>query len=181
MTLLTSLLTLPTPSNVGTAGTNVVANEKGDSYTHTTILTLSSVAITIGDNASLSMGALIYTLPAGACVINSTYLSVGLTLAGTPTTDTPEIGLGTVIGSGANATLGAVGATSENIIEGAAMANIAGTAKVIQDIPTANEPLFIAAGGAHTIYLNFADAWNDVNATAATASGTIVINWNFLA
>ena len=91
-----------TTKNVGTVGTGVTAIEMGDGINHTTILTLTGVAFTIGDTADLGDGALIYTLPAGACIINSTHSSVGLTLTtGTPTTDTPEVGLGSVIATGA--------------------------------------------------------------------------------
>lgn len=171
-------------ATVGTAGTNVTAVEYGDGVNHTTVLTLTSVAITIGDNASLGMGALIYTLPAGAQEVVSSYLSVGLTLAGTPTTDTPEIGLGTTVASGVVSVLGGT-AAFENISEGAAMADIAGTAKVQYDEPNAASPapLYIATSGGlnHTIYLNFADGWANVDAVAATATGTVVLNWRTLA
>jgi len=177
MTLLISALGVV--ANIGTVGTNVTAIEYGNSYAHTTVLTPSSVAITIGNNASLATGSLIYTLPAGAIIVESAYLSVGLTLTtGTPKTDTPQIGIGTTVGTGANATLAT---TTANIITGAAMADINGTAKVITQIPTANVPFVIAAGAAHTLYLNFACAWSAVTSTAATATGTIVINWRFLA
>lgn len=177
MTLLRSILGVV--ANVGVAGTNVIAVEQGNSYAHTTVLTLSSVAITIGNNASLAVGSLIYTLPAGAIIVESAYLSVGLTLTtGTPKTDTPQIGIGTTIGTGANATLAT---TTANIITGTSMANISGTASVLQQIPTANVPFVIAAAAAHTLYLNFACAWSAVTSAAATATGTVVVNWRFLA
>ena len=102
-----------TTLNVGTAGTNVTAVEYGNGQSHITELTLASVAYTIGDTATLAIGAIIYTLPAGVCVVNSAAMSMGLTLTtGTPTTDTPDGGIGTLIGSGANATLSAVGAAA---------------------------------------------------------------------
>lgn len=163
----------------GTAGTNVTAVEYGDGMNHTTILTLTAVAITIGDTAALAMGALIYTFPAGALVINSATLSVGLNLTtGTPTTDTPEIGLGSVLASGANATLGASGATSEDICGPAVADDIAGTAELTSLAPA----LVIEASGgvAHLVHLNFADTWANVDNTAATATGTVVLNWTLL-
>jgi hypothetical protein len=172
---------LVTNANVGTAGTNVTAVELGDGAVHTTILTLSSVAITIGDAVDLGTGALIYTLPAGVQFIDYAYMTVALTADDVANqTDTPEVGLGTVIASGAVATLGTT-PTFEDIIEGAAVADANGTAKVIADIPTANVPLVRLSGDAKTIHLNYADGWADGTVQTATASGTIVLKWTHLA
>ena len=169
--------TILTDANNGTAGTDVTAVERGDGLHHTTVLTLSGVAATIGDNASLAGGALIYTLPAGALIVHSATMSVGLTLTtGTPTTDTPELGLGTTVGSGANATLGDVDAAAENILGPAAADDIAGTAELL----TASPALVIEAAGDHTVYFNYADAWADVDDTAGTLDGTVVIEWTLL-
>lgn len=177
--ILDSSKRLRTNASAGTAGTNVTAVEIGDGAVHTTILTLSSVAITIGDNADLGVGAIIYTLPAGVQFIDYAYLSVALTATDVANqTDTPEIGLGTVIASGAVAVLAT---TFENIIEGAAVADCNGTAKVIADVPTANIPLVRLSGDAKTIHLNYADGWADGTVQTATASGTVVLKWTHLA
>ena len=165
--------------NIGTAGVGVTAEEFGNGYVHVTKLTLAGVPITIGDTAALSMGSLIYTLPAGVINITSAAASVGLTLTtGTPTTDTPEIAIGTTIGSGANATIGAVDAAAENIAGPHVMDDIAGTAELMDSTVAAG--LFILAAADHTVYLNFADTWANVDDTAATADGTILISWTFL-
>lgn len=166
-------------SNNGTVGSNVSAIEYGDGFNHTTVLTLSSVIGAIGDNVSLAIGELIYTFPAGSLTIISSYMSVGITLnGGTPTTDTPDVGLGTVIGSGAVALLSGT-ATFEDIITGQTAADVAGTATVIETEPTAAAPFQIATGDAHTLHFNYADAWADVTAAAASISGTVVIHWKF--
>jgi hypothetical protein len=167
----------PVIAAAGTAGTNVTAEEFSDGlYRRFTKLTLAGVAITIGDDASLGMGALIYTFPAGPLVVNSAYINAGLTLTtGTPTTDTPEMGLGTVIASGAVAVLGGT-ATFENIMGGAAtpvLANIAGTKKLFTHVSA----LKMDAADAHTVHLNFADGWANVDNTAATANGTVILEW----
>ena len=165
-------------TNLGTLGTNVTAAEHGDERNHVTTLTLTNVAITIGDNASLSMDALIYTFPAGVINITAASGSVGLTLTtGTPTTDTPEIGIGSLVAAGANATVGDT-TDAENIAGPHVMNNISGTAELI-DSTTAGG-LFRLAADAHTVFLNFADGWADVDNTAATASGTVNIVWTFL-
>jgi hypothetical protein len=176
---------LRTNANVGTVttGATTSAVEIGDGLSHTTILTLTNFAVgTSGDNAAKAIGASLYSLPAGTCLVESSYISVGLTLADAIQTDTPEIGLGTAVGTGVVATLGAVGATAENIWEGEATANVSGTAKVGAKNPTASVPLVITAGGSHDIYLNCAVSWADITAPAAvTATGTVVINWKFFA
>lgn len=163
-----------TSSNVGTAGTGVTAVERGNGDVHTTILTLSGVDITIGDNASLADGSLIYTFPAGPIAILAKSMSLGLSLTtGTPTTDTPEIALGTTLASGANATLGAVAATAENILGPAVMDDIAGTAELL----TSAAAFVMETAAAHTVYANVADAWADVDDTAATLDGTVTLVW----
>lgn len=168
---------LVTSANVGTPGTGVTAVEIGDGLHHISILTLAAVAATIGDNASLAGGALIYTLPAGALVIHSATMSVGLTLTtGTPTTDTPELGLGNVQGAGVVATLGDVGAGAENILGPATANDIAGTAELL----TRATALKLEAADAHTVYFNYADGWANVDNTAATLDGTVVLEWTLL-
>lgn len=165
-------------TNLGTVGTNVTAAEHGDENNHVTTLTLTNVAITIGDNAALSMGALIYTLPAGVINITAASGSVGLTLTtGTPTADTPEIAIGSVIAAGGNATTGDTSG-AENIAGPHVMDDIAGTAELLDSKVAGG--LFRLAGDVHTVFLNFADTWADVDDTAATASGTIHIAWTFL-
>jgi len=169
--------------NVGVAATDVTAVEAGDDYSHTTTLTLDlSMGAAFTTGTSLAAGKLIYTLPAGACIIESAYMSVGLTdlylLGGGD--NTPDLGIGTVIGSGAVAVLGGT-ATFENIITGQTAANCTGTATVKTSIPTAAVPLVIEAGAAHTIHLNVADAWvGNEGDLAITAAGTVVINWKFV-
>lgn len=169
-----------TGENTGTAGTNCTAVEYGNSHHHVTNLTLASVAYTIGDNAALADSALVYTFPAGHIVVHGVYSSVGLSLTtGTPTTDTPEVGLGTTAASGVNATLGAVAATAEDIAGPAVMDDIAGTAEVF-GTGAATKPFEILPAAAHTVYLNIADTWADVDDTAATMSGTVNLVWSFV-
>lgn len=171
-----------TAQNLGTPGTGVTAVERGDGTRHKSILTLEDFAVgNSADGASLALGAVFYTLPAGALIIRAAYMAVGLTLADAVQTDTPEIGIGTVVGSGANATLGAVGATSENVFEGTAVADVAGTVFTGFKGPTAGVPLLLAAGDPHTLFLNVADGWANLSGPSAiTADGTIVLLWDFV-
>ena len=165
-------------ATTGTVGTGVTAVEYSpDGLNFTTMLTLTALAITIGDTAALAGGNLIYTFPAGAIVVRGATISYGITLTtGTPTTDTPDVGLGTVIGSGANATLDAVGSTSEDIMTGQTAGDVAGTAT----LATVGTVLAIEAAGTKTVHINWADTWANVDNTAATGAGTIVLNWSHL-
>ena len=162
----------------GTAGTGVTATDySADGKHFATKLVLSGVAATIGDNAALAGGALIYTFPAGAIAVHSSTINAGLTLTtGTPTTDTPELGLGTTQASGVNATLGAVAPTAEDIGGPVVAGDIAGTAAVNTKVAS----LAVEAAGAHTVYFNYADTWADVDDTAATIAGTVWIEWTKL-
>ena len=163
-------------ANIGTPGTGVTAVESGSKNFHLTTLTLSGVALTIGDTAALADGALIYTFPAGAIIVEAAYLSVGVTLTtGTPTTDTPDVGLGSVIGTGAVATLDGT-ATFEDIMTGQTATDVAGTATLAMVETT----LLIPAASAHTVHFNIADTWANVDNTAATAAGTVVLKWSFM-
>lgn len=172
-----------TNASVGTVETGVTAVEYGDGLHHCTVLTLTDFAVgTSDDDAALAIGGKLYTFPAGAYAIDGVKVNVGLTLADAVQTDTPELGLGTAQASGANATLGAAGATTENIFEGTATADVAGTALVSAKNPTAGAPLLVQTSGglAHTLYLNAAVTWADLTAASAvTADGTVTIFWRF--
>ena len=164
------------PTNVGAVSTNVTAVETGTETVHVTTLTVSKVTPAIAAAANQSTGIALYTLPAGVKVIKSARFSLGLTQVGALIgADTPEIGLGTTIGSGANATLGAVGAGAENILHGAStvvLTNCTGTAVI--DGAVVN--LYVAAADSHVIYANIADGWAGADA-GPTVAGTVVIEW----
>ncbi|MBT8348702.1 MAG: hypothetical protein HKP62_04555 [Sulfurovum sp.] len=173
-------------TNVGTAGTNVVAEEVGDGKHFVTTLTLTDVVIgapNAGNNSA--HGALIYTFPAGVHVHKISHFNVGLTV-GTVTSDTPDAGLGSTEATGAQALLSGVGATAEDYITGQTWAvALDGTAQ-------AAAPIGAVAGlmtgislndtsDAKTVYLNVADGWDAGVTGNLTASGTVVLTWDDIA
>ena len=165
-----------TASNVGTAGTGVTAVEYGDGLRHTTVLTVAGVIAAVAGAGNHAEGLVVYTFPtSGTIIINSCTMSIGATSTGNAL-DTPEVGIGTVLANDAQATLGAIGATVENIIEGAAVVGCAGQVKVIADTPTADYP-FVGAKGANTLNLNYAANWTGAEAAMAVA-GTIIVDWS---
>lgn len=166
-------------------GTGVTAVEYGDGRNHTTVLTLTNVALgTITGGADQALGGLIYTFPAGAHVHEATYMSVGVTTAGGTKSDTPDVGIGSVVGSGAVATLNLVGATSEDYITGQTAADAAGTAKVKMTAATAGYGQGISlneSGDVKAVYFNAADGWAAGAAGDLKASGTVVLKWTKMA
>lgn len=170
--------------NAGTANTGVTAVEYGDGYNHLSVLTVSQVdALTLGDNAALADGYLLYTFPAGAVVVDYAYMSMAITAGSSDLqADTPDVGLGTVIASGAVATLDGTG-TFEDIITGQTADDCNGTAEVKTALPTAGTPFIIASGDAHTLHFNAACTWSDDEQADLTAdiAGTVVVAWRFLA
>jgi hypothetical protein len=166
-------------SLLGTAGTNCSVVEYGDGRDITTVINLDSVVLgapTAGGNSA--HGALIYTFPAGSHVHTATYMSVGLTTGGV-TTDTPDVGVGSVIGTGAVAVLGGT-ATFEDYITGQTAANSAGTATVKTSVATAGALTGISineAASAKTVHLNAADGWNASVTGNLVANGKVVLKW----
>lgn len=168
-----------TESNVGTVTTAATteAEEHGDGLEHVTKLTLTDFDIgDVGDGAALAIGAKFYTFPAGGIFIENVSLDGTITCEGTGySADTPEVGIGTLIGSGVNATLGDVGATAENVWGPEVAGALDDTA--IGDIKASN--LYVAASGglAHDLFLNAADTWADGTAGALLFTGVITIRW----
>ena len=168
-------------ATVGTANTGTTAVEYGDGMHHVTVLTVSTTLPAIAGGAALAVGKLLYTLPAGAQVIHAAYMSLGITQSeGNINADTPDGGLGTVIGSGAVATLDGTG-TFENILTGQTFNNCTGTAEVKTAIPTAGASLVMEVGAAKTIHFNVADTWAASGDAAAALAGTVVLVWDTLA
>ena len=173
-----NLGSVTTDANVGTAATGATAVEYGNGRQHQTVITVSTALGAIAGGADLGLGKLVYTLPAGAIIVNSAYMSMALTAAdGNIDADTPDVGLGTVVASGAVAVLSGT-ATFENILTGQTAADCSGTATVKT---TGAQILAIETGDAHTVYFNVADGWAASGETACLIAGTIVLNWEFMA
>ncbi len=168
-------------TGVGTVPANIVATEYGDGKNHVTRLVLTAFSQIVGDNASLGVGNIIYTFPAGIIAINSAGGSVAMTVDFGTKTDTPEVGLGTLIASGAIATLGAGNAAMEDITDGIAMADVNGTARLM-DSNLGEAIKVMPAVASHVVYLHFAVAGVDSSAdTGSSITGTVWLNGTLLA
>lgn len=160
----------------GTAATGVTVTERGDLNRHLTKLTFTDLELIVPTGAaSLAAGKLLYTFPSGIVVVHSVGISVALTGSGaTCDADTPDLGLGTVVASGAVAVLGGT-ATFEDILTGQTVSNLTGTAAIKT---LASAPLAIESAGAHTAYLNIADGW--AGACTVTGTGTVYLEWSIV-
>ncbi len=154
-------------------GSWVTSQTTGSPAGYRTDLTLNGAFPTIAGGASLGVGKLILTLPAGARVITGSNMSLSLKQTqGNVTADTPDMGFGTVIASGAVALLDGT-ATFENIMTGQTMNDCDGTV----ENATVTTNLAIEASAAHTIHLNIADGWASSGDTALGFRGTATIWW----
>ncbi len=162
----------------GTANTGTTAVEYGDGKRHTTVLTVATTFPAITGGADQAVGKLLYTFPAGAVIVRSAKLSLGITQTEAHiNADTPDIGLGTVIGTGTVADLSGT-TTFEDIITGQTAANCTGTATVKT---IANQVLVIESGDAHTLHVNAAFGWAASGDAAALVAGTVVVDWELMA
>jgi hypothetical protein len=171
-----------TPAAVATVA---VQEFCADGMNHVTELTLTDYIVAPLAGAAAAKALVppqaLYVLPAGVQVLEVSYAEIALTAAGTAVT--PEIGLGSVVGNGgASATIGAAGATQEDIMEGFAVATTLSHA-VVKNGPkgaTAGILTGIAlnkAADSKNIFLNCAGTWNADNTGNLTATGKVVLVW----
>jgi hypothetical protein len=100
---------------------------------------------------------------------------VGVTLSetdGNVTADTPDLGIGTVIASGAVAVLGGT-ATFENILTGQTINDVNGTPESV----SVDTELLIQTADSHNVFLNVADGWAASGDDGIIVGGRIVIIW----
>jgi len=165
-------------TGLGTGGVGITMQHfTTDGFNIVTKLTVAGVMPAV--TGSLSVGLLAYTFPAGVHCLKVARIALALTaLDGIIDADTPEIGLGDTIGSGANTALSSV-AASENILTGQAADDCSGT---VEDktilVPTAGH-LVNEASGTKTVYINIADGWAGAEA-ALPVTGEVWLEWTRL-
>ena len=173
-----------TSVNIGTAptATGLSVVEQGDAVNHKTVLTLADFAVGSATGAAaLAFGALVYTLPAGAQLMDITYMSVALTGTVTIVGDTPEIGIGSVIASGVVLVLNGTATFMDYVTEQTSGAISGSNTTTVLLGATAGIHTGIAlnvAASAKTLYLNVADTWAGTG--DVTATGTITLTWKMV-
>lgn len=173
---------------VGTAGSTVSVVEKAAGVFRVTEITIpSQVLVSFAGGGNVAGGLLLYTFPEGTIDLQKCAMHVYLKGTTAHENDTPEVALGTTIASGAQATLGAVAATAEDIFgpfviagieddgtEGAL--NLSGAAGTTANSGTGK--LFVGSN-TRTVHLNIADGWAPT-AGSVTAAGTVWLTWTAL-
>lgn len=168
---------LKTTLNVGTVATGSSVVEYGDGYNHTSVITVNTTLPAITGGVAQGLGKLVYTFPAGAVIVSLSYIGIAITQTqGNINANTPDVGLGTTIASGAITTLDA-NLAFENIMTGQLATNCTGT----QTKNNTSTHFDINASDDHNLYLNAATTWAAGGDTGALLTGTIVVNWQFLA
>jgi hypothetical protein len=144
-----------------------------DRITTIDIADLVLITTTAADKAD---GKLLYTLPAGNIIITRASISLGIVgTAALNAADTPDVGLGTVVATGAVATLDGT-ATFENILTGQTWSAACNEVRQQASVATT---LSVLTAGAHTVYLNIADGWAGIDA-GMKATGRIVLEWKYM-
>jgi hypothetical protein len=169
----------------GTAASGMTVVEKQSGVFHVTEIQIpETTLITTTGGENKAAGLLLYTLPAGSVNLLGCAMHVYLTGTTAHENDTPEVALGTTIASGAQATLGAVAATAEDLFgpfvmsgieddgtEGAL--NLSGAAGTTANNATGK--LFVGTD-TRTVHLNIADGWA-ATAGSVKAEGTVWLTW----
>ncbi len=169
----------------GTVATGWTGVEMGKGMRHTTIITLTTAVSIIAtpDTEALAGGKLMYTFPAGQIWVHKVYGDVSVDIADDVNDgDQPEVGLGTVVATGAVATLGAGAATWENIwgphIVTPDSEDTAATAAQF----LSRTGGIILGGGVHTVYFNIADTWANGAGTADVKlhEARFILDWTLI-
>ena len=155
---------------------NGTVTEYGNKYQHVSTIKVTAFTQAIA-GAALSFGKKIYDFPEG--IIKCTRAVFDVNMIAPTDTIVGEIGLGTVVGSGANATLGAVGATAEDIVDGFATTEPAASPGAdTQAGKEAEAGQLDGTSTAKDLYLNFAATWTATE--SLTISGTVTLFWEWL-
>ena len=129
--------------------------------------------------AALAMGNIIYTLPAGAQYTTVAYKSISLTCPGTAVA--VDLGIGSIIGVGAQSVLSGVGATAEDYLTGVATTTGAsGGTTVAQMVAVSAAIGTNVAASVKDIFLNAAATWNANNTNSLLATGNISIKYSLM-
>jgi len=144
-------------------------------------LTLNNfvVGALAGASAALAMGNIVYTLPVGAQFTTVAYKNISLTAAGTAVA--VDLGIGSLIGSGAQSVLSGVGATAEDYLTGVATTtSSSGGTAVAQMVAVSAAIATNVAASVKDIFLNGAGTWNSNNTGNLTATGNISFKYSLM-
>ncbi len=160
---------------IGTPGTGWTATEYGDSWQRVTLLraTSSVPTIAISGAGAAGVGQTIYTFPSKDIVVGPPgKYAIKITAASHPT-DTPVVGLGTVVASGAVSVLSGT-ATFQDIVTGTAVTGVDGSLNTFGIDKTG---VFKSAGSTPKLFLNLAATWTGADTLTIGVGSSIIFRW----
>lgn len=159
---------------LGTTGfTSISESTTGSPADYHTVIRFQGTLGAIAGGASLGLGRKLLDLPVGpSIVISAAHLSCAVKSVAGNSANTPVLGAGTVVASGAVSVLSGT-ATFQDIVTGLAAANANGTA--MEQLLVANKT-FLPNASSRSLFLNAAAAWSVADA-AAQIYGTFRMNW----
>jgi len=166
---------------IGTTGVGVKADHfTTDGHNIVTMLTLTGKFSAIVGGTNLGVGLLAYTFPAGVHSLKVAAIDIAYQQTeANVTLDTPKIGLGSVIASGAVTDLTGT-AGFDDILTEQTMDDCDGTAEVKAIVvPTAGH-IVNEAAGVKTVYINAADGWAASGDAALGIVGKVWLEWTRL-
>lgn len=170
-----------TPSTIST----VTFNEYSTGKDVVTVLKLTDfvVGALAGAGAALGVGNILYTFPAGQH-LELVYAFDDLSLKAAGTAVACDVGLGSVIASGAVSVLSGTGTFEDRLTGQTISTDPAGGTAVSKLLgATAGIGTGIALNATNSVknvFLNAAGTWNANNVGDLTASGTVVLKWTIM-
>jgi hypothetical protein len=160
-------------ANLGSVANGTVM-EYGNKYSHVSVISVTEFTQAVA-GADLGFGKKIYDFPEG--LVKCKRAVIDITMSAPTSTDVGEVGLGTVVASGAVATLGGT-ATFEDIVDGFANTapSVAGAATQAGKECEAGQ--LDGTSTSKDLFLNFAASWTPTE--DITISGTITLFWDYL-
>lgn len=159
----------------GTGVTSVQGN------VYTTKFTIPSTVFTVA-GAALATGVALGTLPVARIAVLGAELDLSYVASGACAI-AADIGVGTLVGSGAQSVLSGVGATAEDCLNGQTVTVLNGTTPVLYNIYATGE-VDVKDGSttAKTLYLNIAGDWTGGGGFTGTITytGTVTVIWTTL-
>jgi len=160
-----------------TAGTGITVDSTPSKGVFVTKFTVPSTAQAVA-SAALAFGKLLGTFPKCSIFIHAVGLDITYVADGACTVQA-DIGVGTLIGSGAQTVLSGVGATAEDCLDGQTATAFNGTTGVNYEIAKVGEvDIKDGTTTAKSLYLNFAGNW--ATTVGLTYSGVVTVIWSKL-
>lgn len=166
----------------------IVEQVSADGVRYRTVIEVNGLQKAIGSDAALGFGEHIASFPVGLIMPVGGYISLTSTCATGLSASAGEIGLGSVIASGAIATL--TTATFDDLMDGTTISDhVAATALRSRKANVAGLGGTAATNGvrvldgssaAAKIHLNIASTWNQTDAESVTFSGRVILDWIYV-